>query len=189
MGLQNRSIKLRKAFFKCIQVILGSFVFFQVAGVLKVGWWAPRSNVCYQRSVCVRWQVYSTGQASKSNWIVRFVFVREEDLRDVSPTRTAQVRSVYSEVLSTFCTMFWKKSLNKHPTPFQCTVAGHHGLRGESVWDLVVFRVYSGHFAAQIIPPITETGKAVEEFTEKHVGNYHVKIKVFSYSILHKFSG
>lgn len=52
----------------------------------------------------------------------------------------------------------------------QCTVAGHRGLSGESVWDPVVFRVCSGRSAAQTIQPSTETGERVEEFTGKPAG-------------------
>ncbi|KAI3355049.1 hypothetical protein L3Q82_017927, partial [Scortum barcoo] len=51
-----------------------------------------------------------------------------------------------------------------------CTVAGHHGLSGESVWAPVVFRVFSGRSAARTTPPSTETGERVEEFTGKPVG-------------------
>lgn len=52
----------------------------------------------------------------------------------------------------------------------QCTVAGHHGPSGESVWGPVVFRVSSGRSAAQTTPPSMETGERVEEFTGKPAG-------------------
>lgn len=52
----------------------------------------------------------------------------------------------------------------------QWTVAGHHGLSGESVWGPVVFRVSSGRFAAQTTPSSMEMGERVEEFTGKPAG-------------------
>ena len=52
----------------------------------------------------------------------------------------------------------------------QCTVAGRPGLSGGSVWVPVVFRVSSGHSAAQTILPSMETGEHVEEYTGKPAG-------------------
>lgn len=52
----------------------------------------------------------------------------------------------------------------------QCSVAGHRGRTGESVWGPAVFRVSSGHSAAQTIQPSTETGEHVEGFTGKPAG-------------------
>lgn len=66
-------------------------LYFQAAGVQRVRWWATTSSVCYQRSVCVRWQVCATGRASRWRWTVRFVFVREEGLRAASLIQTAPV--------------------------------------------------------------------------------------------------
>lgn len=67
----------------------------QVVGVRTVWWWAICNSVCYQRSVCVRWQVCATGQASRWRWTVRFVFVREEGLRDANLTQTVQVSLLF----------------------------------------------------------------------------------------------
>lgn len=68
----------------------------QVVGVQRARWWTICNSVCYQRSVCVRWLVCATGRASRWSWTVRFVFVREEGLRDASLIQTVQVSGKYT---------------------------------------------------------------------------------------------
>lgn len=104
---------------------------------------------------------------------MRFAFVREEGLRDASLTQTVQV-GLSNKQPCIILEINIKSIVDGYSyTGFvilQCTVAGHHGLSGESVWGPAVFRASSGRSAAQTIQPSMETGERVEEFIGKPAG-------------------